>query len=90
MTFPLKPIFVSALLFLSCSTGKLTLVGLIDSDLDEASAAQMVNGSDLIWTIEDAGNKNNVYGMDLKANIIKDIDIGNVKNEDWEDLASDN
>ncbi|RAJ15133.1 hypothetical protein [Olleya aquimaris] len=89
MTFPLKPILVSAILFLSCNTGKLNVVGSIDSDLDEASAAQMVKGSNLIWTIEDAGNKNNVYGMDIKGNIVKDIDIDNVKNDDWEDLTSD-
>ncbi|WP_082396132.1 SdiA-regulated domain-containing protein [Olleya sp. ITB9] len=89
MTFPLKPIAVLALLFMSCNTGKLTVVGSIDSDLQEASAAQLVNTSDLLWTIEDAGNKNNVYGMDLKGDIIRDIDISNIKNHDWEDLASD-
>ncbi len=89
MTFPLKPILVSALLLMSCKTGKLIVVGSIDSDLKEASAAQMVKNSDLIWTIEDAGNKNNIYGLDLKGNIIKDIDISNAKNQDWEDLASD-
>ena len=37
----------------------------------------------------DAGNKNNVYGMDFKGSIVKDIDVSNVKNEDWEDLTSD-
>lgn len=89
MTFPLKPIAVLALLFMSCNTGKLNVVGSIDSDLQEASAAQLVNTSDLLWTIEDAGNKNNVYGMDLKGDIIRDIDISNIKNHDWEDLASD-
>lgn len=89
MTFPLKPIAVLALLFMSCNTGKLTVVGSIDSDLQEASAAQLVNTSDLLWTIEDAGNKNNVYGMDLKGDIIRDIDVSNIKNHDWEDLASD-
>ncbi|MEM5538793.1 hypothetical protein [Olleya sp. AS48] len=90
MTFHLKPILVFALLFMSCNTGKLTVVGSIDGDLDEASAAQLISGSDLIWTIEDAGNKNNVYGLDKKGNIIKDIDISNIKNHDWEDLAADN
>ncbi|MEL0643825.1 hypothetical protein V6251_05490 [Olleya sp. Ti.3.14] len=89
MTFHLKPILVLALLFMSCNTGKLTVVGSIDGDLDEASAAQLISGSDLIWTIEDAGNKNNVYGLDKKGNIIKDIDISNIKNHDWEDLAAD-
>ncbi|WP_397363727.1 hypothetical protein [Olleya sp. R77988] len=90
MTFPLKPILVLGLLLMSCSTGKLTVVGSIDGDLDEVSAAQLVSNSDLIWTIEDAGNKNNVYGLNLKGNIVKDIDISNAKNIDWEDLTTDN
>ena len=89
MTFQLKPILVSALLFMSCNTGKLTVLGSIDSDLDEASAAQLISGSNLVWTIEDAGNKNNVYGLDKKGHIIKDVDISNIKNHDWEDLAAD-
>lgn len=89
MTFQLKPILVSALLFMSCNTGKLTVMGSIDSDLEEASAAQLVVNSDLVWTIEDAGNKNNVYGLDLKGDIIRDIDVSNIKNQDWEDLTSD-
>lgn len=89
MTFQLKPILVSALLFMSCNTGKLTVVGSIDNDLEEASAAQMVTNSNLIWTIQDAGNNNNVYGLDLKGDIVKEIDVSNIKNQDWEDLASD-
>jgi len=89
MTFHLKPILVSALLFMSCNTGKLTVIGSIDSHLEEASAAQLISNSDLVWTIEDAGNKNNVYGLDLKGDIIRDIDVSNIKNQDWEDLTSD-
>ncbi|WP_242202188.1 SdiA-regulated domain-containing protein [Aestuariivivens insulae] len=77
------------LLFLSCDTGKLTFVANLSNDLDEASAIQAVKGSKLLWTIEDAGNKNNIYGIDLKGNIIKDIAIDNAKNEDWEDLTAD-
>lgn len=90
MTFPLKPILVSVLLLMSCSTGKLTVIGSIAKDLDEVSAAELVVNSDLIWTIEDAGNKNNIYGLNTKGNIIKDIDVSNIKNQDWEDLTSDN
>ncbi len=89
MTFQLKPILVFALLFISCNTGKLTINGSIDKDLDETSAAETVTNSNLVWTIEDAGNKNNVYGMDVKGNIIKNINISNTKNRDWEDLTSD-
>tara|TARA_R110002049_G_scaffold30345_2_gene103950 strand:+ start:1048 stop:1848 length:801 start_codon:yes stop_codon:yes gene_type:complete len=78
------------LLSYSCETGKLTVIASINNDLEEASAIELVKGSNLLWTIEDAGNKNNLYGLNLKGNIIRDIDIENAKNEDWEDLTSDN
>ncbi len=74
---------------ISCKTGKLTVIADINSSLKEASAIELVKNSDLLWTIEDAGNKNNLYGLDLKGRIVKDIDISNAKNEDWEDLTSD-
>ena len=69
MIFKLKPAVFLILLFMSCQSGKLTVVGSIDSDLKEASAAEIVNHTNIVWTIEDAGNKNNVYGLDLKGNI---------------------
>ncbi|WP_223550618.1 SdiA-regulated domain-containing protein [Aestuariivivens sp. NBU2969] len=69
--------------------GKLNLIASLNNDLDEASAIETLNSSHLLWTIEDAGNKNNVYGIDLNGNIVKDIDIDNAENEDWEDLTSD-
>ncbi|MCF7561246.1 hypothetical protein L3X39_11415 [Sabulilitoribacter multivorans] len=77
------------LLTYSCSTGNLKVIADINSDLEEASALEIVKRSNLLWTIEDAGNKNNLYGLDLNGKIVKDIDISNVKNEDWEDLTSD-
>ena len=76
-------------LIISCKTGKLTVIADINSGLEEASAIELVKNSDLLWTIEDAGNKNNLYGLDLSGHIVKDNDITNAKNEDWEDLTSD-
>ena len=89
MTFQTKYLLFISLIFLSCDTGKLNLIASLNNDLDEASAVEMVKGSPLLWTIEDAGNKNNIYGVDLKGNIVKDIDIDNAENKDWEDLTSD-
>ncbi|MEW4923814.1 hypothetical protein [Algibacter sp. 2305UL17-15] len=77
-------------IFSSCDTGKLTVIADLPSSLKEASAIEKVINSDLLWTIEDSGNKNNIYGLDLKGNIVKDIDISNSSNIDWEDLTSDN
>ena len=42
-----------------------------------------------MWMIEDAGNKNNLYAIDKDGSIVKDFDIDNVQNIDWEDLTSD-
>lgn len=89
MTFTLKPIFILTLLFLSCNTGKLDIVASIDNKIDEASALEIVKGSNLLWTIEDAGNKNHLFGLNYKGNIKKKIKITNAKNTDWEDLTSD-
>lgn len=73
----------------SCGTGKLKPIADLPSSLKETSAIEMVKGSDLYWVIEDAGNKNNLYGLDVKGDIVKDLDIDNIQNIDWEDLTSD-
>lgn len=80
---------ISALLLMSCDTGKLTVVADIPSHLREVSAAEIVVGSDLIWIIEDAGNDNHVYGLDTNGNVKRDITVTNAENKDWEDLTSD-
>lgn len=73
----------------SCNTGKLKLLGSINSGLKEVSAAELVNDSNLVWVIEDKGNTNNLYGLTFKGTIEKSIDIINASNDDWEDLTSD-
>ena len=78
------------LIVVSCNTGKLNIIADLPLRLKESSAVEMVNGSNLLWTIEDAGNKNNIYGIDVKGNLVKNIDISNSSNIDWEDLTSDN
>lgn len=74
---------------MSCKTGNLKVVADIDSELDEVSANELVSQSNLIWVIEDANNKNNIYGLNAKGAIEKDIDVKNAKNIDWEDLTTD-
>ena len=90
-TMKLHNITLFILLFLisSCDAGKLTVIADLPSSLKETSAIEKVKGSELLWVIEDAGNKNNLYGLSAKGDIIKDIDIANVQNIDWEDLTSD-
>lgn len=84
----IKPILLG-LFLISCNTGKLTVLGNIPSSLKETSAIEKTNGSNILWVIQDAGNTNHLYGLDLKGQITKDIKINNAENDDWEDLTSD-
>ena len=85
----MKQLILFSILFLSCQSGKLIVIADLPGSLKEISAAEMVINSDLIWTIEDAGNRNHLYGLDIKGSIIKDLTINNAQNEDWEELTSD-
>ncbi len=82
-------LIISALFFISCDTGKLNVVADIPKHLTEVSGNEIIAGSELIWMIEDSGNKNHVYGLDTKGTIKRDITVVNAENRDWEDLASD-
>ena len=82
-------LFTILFLTASCNTGKLTVISDLPTSLEETSAIEKCTNSDLLWVIEDAGNKNNLYGLNRKGQIIKDIDIDNIQNIDWEDLTSD-
>ena len=77
------------LLSFSCNTGNLTVIADLPSSLKEVSAAETTTFSDLLWVIEDAGNKNRLYGLNEKGEIKREIKISNAKNKDWEDLTSD-
>lgn len=74
----------------SCqSSGQLKIEGDINNSIEEASAAEIIPQSDLIWTIQDSGNDSELYGLNTKGNIVRDITITNSSNIDWEDLTSD-
>ena len=66
-------IYVKRLIFLlpigtSCqSTGRLTIEADITNDLKEVSAAELDLQSDIIWVIEDAGNKPNLIGLNANG-----------------------
>ncbi|MBU2927752.1 hypothetical protein [Winogradskyella psychrotolerans] len=89
-------IYIKRLIFLlfivsSCqSTGQLKIENRIAKELKEVSAAETGNDSDIIWVIQDAGNDNNLIGLDNNGNIVRNVYISNAKNKDWEDLTSDN
>lgn len=82
-------ILFSFLLFLSCQNfGQLKLIADLPKDLKEVSGTEIVPKSDLIWMVNDGGNKPTLFGLNEKGEIIKDIYV-KAKNNDWEDLTSD-
>lgn len=82
-------IIVLALICCSCDTGNIKVVANIDSELKEASALELVEGKNVLWTIEDSGNSNTLYRLNNEGNIDRSITIENAKNKDWEDLTTD-
>lgn len=88
-------IYIKRLIFLlfivsSCqSTGQLKIESRIANELTEVSAAEIGQDSDIVWVIQDAGNSNNLIGLDQNGRITRNILISNAKNKDWEDLTSD-
>lgn len=84
-------LFLSLIALLSsCSNyGQLKVKSDLPKLLKEVSAVETVVNSDLIWVINDSGNKNELYGISKKGKI-KKVHTVNAKNTDWEDLTSDN
>ncbi|MGX1928501.1 hypothetical protein [Flagellimonas sp. 2504JD4-2] len=60
----------------------------IPSNLSEVSGIVSTNSS-TIWIIEDNGNKDHIYALNLKGQLVKEFKVKNAKNNDWEDLAKD-
>ena len=72
----------------SCDTGNLTVIANLPETLNEVSGTETTLKTDLIWMLNDSGNKARIYGINKKGNIKKELKI-NAKNNDWEDLTSD-
>lgn len=71
----------------ACAQDKLNNLGELPSNLGETSAAELIN--DKIWTTEDHGNAPQVYALDKTGKLVHTVKITNAKNEDWEELSSD-
>ncbi|THD69754.1 hypothetical protein E7Z59_05345 [Robertkochia marina] len=61
----------------------------LPEEMRENSGLETVPGSDLIWSINDSGNKDHLYGLDIQGKIVKEFNIKGAVNEDWEDIAAD-
>ncbi|WP_430968477.1 hypothetical protein [Spongiimicrobium sp. 2-473A-2-J] len=73
----------------SCSNyGQLTFVTKLPKKVKENSGIVMLTESK-IWVIEDNGNPDKMYQIDLEGNLLRELEVKNAKNTDWEDLAKD-
>jgi len=54
-----------------------------------AENSGMIIYDDLIWTFNDSGGKNKIYGFNFKGEIKKEVEIEDADNRDWEDIAQD-
>ncbi|MBT8186851.1 MAG: hypothetical protein HKP24_13520 [Croceitalea sp.] len=68
--------------------GRLDFLGKFPSKLNEVSGIAKENDS-IFWVIEDNGNKDILYQVNIHGQLIKKYKIGNAKNDDWEDLTTD-
>lgn len=57
--------------------------------LKEVSGITLSNDQKIIWAIEDQGNKNSVFALDRKGNLLSEIVVENAENTDWEDITKD-
>ncbi|MFS4416002.1 hypothetical protein [Maribacter sp. 2307ULW6-5] len=83
-------IVLFTILLFSCQEypGMLQHLADLPFTMDENSG--MVLGNDqTLWVIEDNGNPNDLYQIDLKGNRLRTVEIENAENGDWEDLAKD-
>lgn len=83
---------LSIFTFLSCQqdSGALSATYPLPKKLKEVSGISYLSKSNLLWTLEDSGNANKIYGLDFEnGHIKKTVTIENTENIDWEDITRD-
>lgn len=90
----MKALFFSAIILFATNCRqnaqqRIKVVTTLPKEIKEASACEISTASNLIWTIEDQGNENLLFGFNKNGELIRKIRISNVENIDWEDLSSD-
>ena len=73
----------------SCSNyGQLTFMAKLPRKLNENSGLAILDTTS-VWFIEDGSNPDKIHQVSLKGDLLKELEVKNAKNRDWEDLASD-
>lgn len=81
-------IILLILIFTSCNSGLLNIKADLPKSLNEVSGTETTTNSSLIWMLNDSGNSSTLYGVSKTGKIKTKIKV-KAKNNDWEDLASD-
>jgi len=85
----MNKLLISLFLIVSaCDTGNLDIIADLPKTLNEVSGTETTPSTDWVWMLNDGGNKAKLYAVNNKGNIKKELKI-NAKNNDWEDLTSD-
>ncbi|MCT2407197.1 hypothetical protein NZD88_06550 [Chryseobacterium antibioticum] len=93
----LRILTLSAFLLWSCNpkaqdspkTDELKVEFPLPKKLKEVSGIVLSQDKNTIWAIEDQGNKNVVYGLDMQGKLVTDVLVENAENNDWEDITKD-
>lgn len=84
--------FIAILLFsflISCSNyGQLTYITKLPKKLKENSG-MVIEKDSTLWFVNDGGNEDKIYRVNNQGKIIKELEVKNAKNKDWEDMARD-
>ncbi len=85
-------LLVILIVFQACAQkpwyGNLEFLGKLPAKLSEVSGIIATKNQE-IWVIEDNGNKDRLYQINLDGNLIRETKVKNGKNHDWEDLTQD-
>ncbi len=77
------------LLLTSCSNyAQLTYLTELPKKIKENSGMTILD-KNTVWFIEDHGNPDEIYQVDLNGTLLKALKVKNAKNKDWEDLTKD-
>lgn len=80
--------FLLFLSFLSCNTGDLKVIADLPDSLREVSGLEVDENNNVLWMVNDSGNKPILYGLNPNGTIITQLKL-KAKNRDWEDLTMD-
>lgn len=92
ISFEAKSFFYTLFIILcltSCTNyGQLKVITDVPSSLKEVSGMATYRDS-TVWMLEDHGNKDELYHVNFKGEILKTLKIKNGDNDDWEDMTID-